>query len=394
MNRSAILAGFASLVMLTALMGHAQETESQRAARIEAMSDADKLALRNKLERFDRLPTDERQRLLNMNAQLEQRPDGRELREVMHRYYDWLKTINSGQRLELQELPIQERIAEIKRIMADQERRRFFELMQNFMKDIKAEEFDAIHQWIVDQWLVREKERVLANEEKLYRHKPWLRDGFTDRSISENRKVYILWVNMFGVDGIPDIMPSENDFEELKSRLDKETQKKLDAEPDRQQGLLAALLRATIFSQFRHRVDDDELKEFYAQLPEKKKAELAGLTPERFDYELRKEYRQENGKKFVGNRPPGPPRWSDGRRGDGRGDGGRGPDGRGPDRGDSERGGPGGPGRGGSNRGGPNRDGMDRGPGMRGERGPRPPMPDDEPPAPKPEEETPKPESY
>lgn len=384
MNRSAVVAGFASLVLLTALIGHAQETKSERAARIAAMSDAEKLALRNKLERFDRLPADERQRLFNLNAQLEERSDGEELRQVMHRYYDWLKTLNSGQRLELQELPIQERIVKIKELMAEEERSRFFNIMKDIMKGVKAEEFDAIHKWIIDEWLVREKERVLASEDELYRHKHWLREGLSDPSLSENRKVYILWFNMFGVEGIRDVMPNESDFAELKSRLDAETQKKLDAEPDRQQDLLAALMRATVFSQFRNHVDDDKLKEFYAQLPEKEKARFAGYSPERFDYELRKLYRQENGKRFAGNRPPGPPPGlrgdGRGRGGDGRGDGGRG---QGPDhRGDQDRG----------SRGGPDRRGRDGGPGnggpgMRGERGPRPPMPAEETAPPKPEEE-------
>lgn len=387
MNRSAILTGFTTLCLLTAMIGHAQETESEKAARIEAMSDADKLALRNKLERFDRLSSDERERLFNLNAQLEQRADGEELREVMHRYYAWLKTINSGQRLELQNMPIEERVKKIKELMAGQERIRFFEVMKEFMKGVEAEEFDAIHQWIVDDWLVREKDRVLANEDKLYRRKPWLREGLSDPSISENRKVYVLWFNMFGVDGITDVMPSKEDFEQLKSRLNEDTQKKLEADAENEQHLLAALMRATIFSQFRHHVDDDELKKFYAQLPEKEKAKIAGYSPERFDYELRKLYRLENGKRFVGNRPPGPPsrdrdnRRGDGRdgRGNGRGPDGRGPDGRGPDRGGPDRG-PGGMG----------------GPGMRGERGPRPPAPGDQPPpkpADKQETETPKSDS-
>ncbi|RCS40709.1 hypothetical protein DTL42_25430 [Bremerella cremea] len=353
MNRSAILAGFVTLVLLTTLVGHAQESESERAARIAAMSDADKLSLRNKLERFERLPTAERERLLNLNAELEQRPDGPELRELMHRYYDWLKTINSGQRQELQELPAQERIAKIKSLLDEQERGRFFALMKNIMTDVKHEELDDIHQWIVDDWLVKDRDRILAYEEKLYEHKPWLRSRLAEKSLSPNRKVYDLWVNMYGVPGIPDIMPSESDFEELKSHLGEKTRKKLESEPDRQQSLLVQLMRAAIVSQFRTRVDDEDLKKFYAELPEKDKAELAGFPPERFNFELRKRYREENGRRFVGNRPPGPPPWDrDNRRGDGRG-----PEG--------------------------------RGPGMRGERGPRPPMPsDDKLPPTKPEEKT------
>ncbi|PQO46391.1 hypothetical protein [Blastopirellula marina] len=367
MNRSAIFIGVAAVVLLIVLVGYGQqESESERVARIEAMSDADKLALRSKLERFESLPTGEKERLIALNEELEKQPDGEELRNVMHRYYDWLKTINSGQRLELQKASLEERMELIKEIVADQERKRFTEWTFSFMKGIKRKELDAIHDWIVGDWLVREKERVLANEELAYEYRPWLRgQGNRTEAIPEKDHVYFLWFNMSFINEIPEIMPSDEDFEELKSRLDEDTRRKLEAEPERQRGVLEAMMRAAIFSKYHRREEDAELQKFYLTLDEKRKAELALLSPERYDEELRAEYRREKGKQFFGKRPPGPPPWArdrDGRRGDGRGPGDRGPGGRGPD------------GRGGPDRGGR---GPDRRPGgmERDERGMRRPMP-------------------
>ena len=377
MNRNAISATTViAVVLVTALIGHSQETISERVARIESMSAADKSELRLKLERFERLPTDERKRRIALNEALDEHAEGEQLREVMHRYYDWLKTISSVERLKLQELPPEERITEIKRIIAAQERKEFEELTRYAFRDVKPkrEDFQAIREWF-DQWLSTHKEEILANEQQLYDKVPWLKERLGDAS--DDRKLFVIWVWMFRVPEVKAIMPSDEDFQQLSAKLDKDTQKKLQSEPpDRQRGLLGALMQAAVFSHFQNRVDDDELQKFYRKLPEKRQAELAALPPERFDAELRRDYMRENGNRFFGGRPPGPP-WDrdrddrdgrDGRRGgddrDGRRGDGRGPDGRGPDdRGPDGRG-PGGP------------------PGMRGdrERGPRPPMPFDGPP--------------
>jgi len=371
MNRNAISVGTVlALVLVTAILGHGQESTSERIARIEAMSAADKSELRLKLERFEKLPTDERKRRIELYEALDQHAEGEQLREVMHRYYDWLKTISSVERLKLQELPPEERITEIKRIIASQERKQFEEFTRDAFRDIKPkrEDFQAIRTWF-DQWLSGHKDEILANEPKLYDHIPWLKDRLEDAS--DDRKLFVIWVWMFRVPDVKAIMPSDEDFQELAAKLDKETQNKLQSEPpDRQRGLLGALMQAAVFSHFQNRVDDDELQKFYRKLPEKRQAELAALPPERFDSELRREYMRENGTRFFGGRPPGSPwdrdrdRDRDDRRGDGRdrGPGERGPDGRGPD----------------------------RGPGMRGDRdrGGRPPMRQAEPgPSPSPQDE-------
>lgn len=359
MHRNAITAiTVLALVLVTALLGHSQESSSERVARIESMSAADKSELRLKLERFEKLSTEERNRRIALNEALDEHTEGDQLREVMHRYYDWLKTISSVERLKLQELPPEERITEIKRIIAAQERKEFEELTRYAFRDIKPkrEDFQAIRTWF-DQWLNAHKEEILANEPKLYERIPWLKDRLEDAS--DDRKLFVIWVWMFRVPDVKAIMPSDEDFQQLAAKLDKETQEKLQSEPaDRQRGLLGALMQAAVFSHFQNRVDDDELQKFYRKLPEKRQAELAALPPERFDSELRREYMRENGTRFFGGRPPGPPwdrddrdgrRGGDDRRGDGRGPDDRGPDGRGP-----EGRGPGGP------------------PGMRGDRGPRP----------------------
>jgi len=355
MNRNAISAAtVVTLVLITALTGHGQDSTAERVARIEAMSAADKSELKQKLERFERLPTEERNRRIALNQALDEHTEGEQLREVMHRYYEWLKTISSVERLKLQELPPKERITEIKRIIAIQEKKQFDEYTRFAFRDIqpKREDFHVIGVWF-DQWRNAHKDDILAKEQLIYEKIPSLKERLED--VADDRKLFVIWAWQMRDPEMKAIMPSNEDFQQLTSQLDKETQKRLRAEtPERQRGLLTALMQAAVFAHFQNRVDDDQLQKFYRKLPEHKQAELAALPPERFDAELRREYMRENGNRFFGGRPPGGPPWDrdgrrgddrDGRRGNGRGPDDRGPDGRGPDdrgpggpRGDRERG--------------------------------------------------------
>ncbi|MBI1248656.1 hypothetical protein GC197_12550 [bacterium] len=366
------------VVLVTAMIGHADESIADRTIQIESLSAAEKSELQLKLERFENLPSDERKRRITLNEAIDQHPDGKELRAVMHHYYDWLKTISSVERLKLQDLSPEERIIEIKHIMANQERKQFEEFtrdeFRDLFRDIKPtpKDFQVIHEWL-DDWLEKHNDEIIALEPKLYQRVPWLKDRLEDAP--PYRKRFVIWVWSIR-DPEVSIAPSDEDFKQLASKLDKQTQKKLEAEtPERRKGLLGALMRAAVYSHFQSRVNDEELQQFYRKLPEDRQAELAAMPPERFDAELRRDYMRANGTRFFGGgRPPGPP-WGnrDGRRGDDRGE--RGPDGRGPNRG-GDRG----------NQGAPNfRDGlgprqpdMDGGPSFRRAPGVGPPMPKDE----------------
>ncbi|GAA4431770.1 hypothetical protein [Bremerella cremea] len=362
MNRSFITAAtIIAVVLVTALIGVSQETLSERSERIAAMSATDKAELRVKLERFERLPSDERNRRIELNDALESHPEGEQLREVMDRYYDWLKTVDQSDRIKLQGMPVDQRIVEIKKIIGFQERQRFDELTRAAWQDIKPrpEDFAAIRSWF-DEWLVKHQEEILANEPKLYAKFPWLEKRMSDLPPDRN-KLSGIWAMSFRSDapGINRLTPTEEELNELATRLDKDTQSRLNKEPsDRRMGLLNALMKNAFMSHMHERVSDEELQQFYRQLPERRQAELAGLPPESFDKELRGDYMRANsGRYFGGNRPGNPPPWDrDGRRGEDR-EGGRRGGGPG-DRGPGERGpdgrGPGGP------------------PGMRDGRGPRP----------------------
>jgi hypothetical protein len=110
-------------LLAAANWARAEEMLADRRARIEALDPAQKQELLNHEEKFLKLEPSEQERLRRLSQELEQDPQGPELRRVMQRYYDWLKALPPYQRAELQELPPEERIKRVRAILADQSRK-------------------------------------------------------------------------------------------------------------------------------------------------------------------------------------------------------------------------------------------------------------------------------
>lgn len=96
------------------------DTLAARRARLEEMpqSERDKL-LRNQ-QRFEQLSEEQQQRLRLLHEELSLDPDAQQLREVMRRYQEWVKTLPSSQRAELPRLSAEERIERIKKWQAEE----------------------------------------------------------------------------------------------------------------------------------------------------------------------------------------------------------------------------------------------------------------------------------
>jgi hypothetical protein len=101
----------------------AEESLDDRRARLEAFSPAQKQEIFEHEQKFRNLPRAEQDRLGRLNRELEDDPQGPELRRVMQRYYDWLKTLPTYQRAQLLELPAEERVKRIQVLQAEQARK-------------------------------------------------------------------------------------------------------------------------------------------------------------------------------------------------------------------------------------------------------------------------------
>jgi len=100
---------------------YAMDWLAERRQQVEQLTPAEKEELNEKYEKFLALPTDEQEQLRVLHQKLDTDPQGDKLRGVMHRYYDWLKTLPPGERADLLSQPETDRLLTIKKIKQHQE---------------------------------------------------------------------------------------------------------------------------------------------------------------------------------------------------------------------------------------------------------------------------------
>ena len=116
------------LLAIAFICGGATTLEQQellaRQAKIELLSPAEKQQLERNEQRFAALAPAGQNRLRKLADDLESDPAEVRLKQVLARYHEWLKTLTPGERAELLELPIADRVERIKEIKERQARHR------------------------------------------------------------------------------------------------------------------------------------------------------------------------------------------------------------------------------------------------------------------------------
>ncbi len=125
---------------------NAEETIAQRLERVKQMSAEEKAQLLRRQERFLSLAPAEQQRLRKLHHEIQQDPNAAQLREVMHHYYEWLKTLPEYRRAELATLEPKQRLAQIRKWRAEQ---------------ASPRDLQALTAWL-EQFGTRNEERYLA----------------------------------------------------------------------------------------------------------------------------------------------------------------------------------------------------------------------------------------
>ena len=126
--------------------------------KLQSMPPAQKDELRSKQDFFAQLTPAERDRLRRLHEQLSAAGDGEQLTQLMLRYSEWLKSLPLERRAELADLPPDQRIPAIKKLLEQQERQRFQDLVA---KTLPKEDYDAILDWF-SAVLQRNAESLLA----------------------------------------------------------------------------------------------------------------------------------------------------------------------------------------------------------------------------------------
>jgi hypothetical protein len=158
---------------VSARVAGAEETAAERRGRIAAMSAEQKQQLLRKQQRFAEHPPAEQERLRHLHAELNTSPDQEQLQEVLERYYAWRTTLSPAERAQLDDLPAEQRIAQIRELMNRQEEQRFRKLVQ---AKLLPEDRKAIFEWLTT-FVDRHHESIIAALPA--EHRP--RDEYNDR---------------------------------------------------------------------------------------------------------------------------------------------------------------------------------------------------------------------
>jgi len=267
----------------------ADELDDRR-QRLEAMTAEEKAALLRKKERFDRLSQAERQRMRDLHASIESRPDSERLRTVLERYNEWLKELPTVERAKLLGLPVEERIQRIKSLRQEQLRKTFglFGSRQEPPGDVKR-----LFEW-ANSYVENHRSEILEGLPP--------QDRLRLRHADPKRQQRILLFRTIGGVGrrpgqrMP--MPSAEELEQLKETLSPQARDLLENEPNamRRVALVQRWLQVSVMSRLLPPVDDEELRALEDSLSDAEREKLDQLSPNQRWMQLRRLY-------YMRNRP-------------------------------------------------------------------------------------------
>jgi hypothetical protein len=223
-SREAIGAILLALVATSPLWAASWLAERQQA--VEKMSPAEKQDLNDEYKKFLALSTDQQDQLRALNRNLENDPQGERLRGVMHRYYDWLKTLRPDERADLLSLPLADRPARIKSLKQRQEA---FAAKLPAGSHLTPQDVQVLSDWV--------KTYAAAHEAELVKDFPAQRRGDfpgnekfpgNDKAPRERPRQFTAWRPWLGPK-LPNV--SKEEMDDLAHQLSPEPRKVIDSRP-------------------------------------------------------------------------------------------------------------------------------------------------------------------
>lgn len=274
----------------------ADEPQSDR-GRVESMTPAQKHELAQRRQRFAALDPDEQDQLRRLHNQIEQDPNSPELRRVMSRYYEWLKTLPPYLRAELAELSIADRVERIRKIR-DEERRQQ-------AKRLSPADTEVLHKWM-ESIAARHEDKIIgALPEPMRQRVDSLKGPMRQRAI-----MGALWMRWYSAGSGKTPPIPQRDLAELRSKLSASVRGSLESlSPTDQWRMVSGWIRqASRHRSFGRRPRhgdpskgdpskgdpskaDEELAQFFEhELNAKQRDRLLGLPAEQMQQELWRMY--------------------------------------------------------------------------------------------------------
>ena len=278
------LAAMVAFLIVPIVRGDDQDARK----RISKMTKTEKDQLIRQRQRFAKMTSTERQRLRKLHKQISSHPDSKKLKRVMHRYYDWLKSLRSSTRAELRDLPKQKRIARIREIMRKQELDRFQRLAND---QLPKSDLDWIFKW-VQQYVKRHQDELMRRWAGDFRTKQRMKRVPPER----RTRVLIMFMmrNWNRSKGNVRLRLNLREVEEIRDKLSAEAIRRLDeydSMPMRQRAMIQRWIRAAIVSRMVPYPSRRDLQKFYlSELNDGDRERLDSLQPDRMGRELRRLY--------------------------------------------------------------------------------------------------------
>ncbi len=308
-TRVAPLVAGAAAILGCAVPACADETLQQRAERLARMSDAEKMVLLQKKDRFTALPPEEQQRLREIHDQLSRDPDAAQLQQVLQRYYDWLSMLTAPEQAKILSLPADQRIEKIRELVRAQDARRVRAMASGFQ--MSPRDLEVIHDWF-HAFLEKHAQEIL--------------DRLPDPPFGHLKKTYdhqrdhvqLGWLYVQSMS--PDLpRPSREEERQLEARVSKHAREVLDqaGSDEARSRIIRWWIGAAVLSRRRISPSIEELHEFAQKsLSDDERARLESLPVEQMYRDLRilfyqHRYGADRGRLFPwgprgGGRLPGP----------------------------------------------------------------------------------------
>lgn len=187
-------------------------------ASVERMPADQKQQLALRQLRFSRLDLDAQLRLRKLHADLSGHPREQNLRRVLERYHDWLEELTIEQRASLDSLSSADKIARIKELQVQQQRRKQQEQIK----------LSAPDQQTIETWM---RKTVASRRTELIAQLPKERREYVEQLPNDRLAMYMAW-RMRSDSGAGRRWLTQSDATELVRKLSPDAQQKLASLPD------------------------------------------------------------------------------------------------------------------------------------------------------------------
>lgn len=298
--------GFRFLIVcgLALIPGHVARADEPLASRRERIETKDLLQKKQLLERhkqFQAFTPNERERLRNLHREIESDSDRDELRQVMNRYYDWLKTLSSYELMELRKLSPEERIERIKALKRKDrarergrergEFRRFvpgFDRYNKMVQQISSHDKRAMLRWTAEYAAGHEDAFIESLPETSRRRLQRELDGISDSSGRMQVLFWRIWLRR-QLDNLGNPLPEDDDWPRLVAALSLQAREILQRLPkDKQRETVSGMIQILALEHYYAQrsgsvpsvVSDKELADFSTNdLDQSRQSRLLGLPP-------------------------------------------------------------------------------------------------------------------